>query len=87
MSEMQPVLLVNTLPSNKILDWSKWKALANDKINFAKMMVIFDGGEIIVKKKKKTKKMLITSISSLFTMFSKSYFLRVVKSRDYVVNG
>ena len=77
---MQPILLFNFLPNNKILDWSKWKAPANDIINFAKMMIILDRGEIIVEKKKK---MLITSISSFFTMFSKSYFLSVVKSGLY----
>ena len=36
---MQPILLFNS-------------SLANDKINFAKMMIIFDRGEIIVGKKK-----------------------------------
>ena len=52
---MQPSLLFNSLPNYKILDWSKWKALANDKINFGKMMIIFDKGEIIVEKKKPRK--------------------------------
>ena len=47
---MQPSLLFNSLLNNRILDWSRWKALANDKINFAKMMIIFDR-EIIVDKK------------------------------------
>ena len=48
---MQPILLFNSLPNNKTLDWFKWKALANDKINFAKMMIIFEREEIIVGKK------------------------------------
>ena len=26
-------LFINSLPNGKFLDWSKWKALADDKIN------------------------------------------------------
>ena len=48
---MQPILLFNYLPNNKILDWSKRKALANDKINLTKMMIIFDRGKSLWGKK------------------------------------
>ena len=32
------VPLVNTLPDNKILDWSKLKAFADDKINMSEKL-------------------------------------------------
>ena len=39
---------VNSLPNNKNLDWSKFKAFADDKMNVAKMMnYVFDGAENI----------------------------------------
>ena len=35
--------LINSLPNNKVLDWSKWKAMADDKIKVLKMMIfVFD---------------------------------------------
>ena len=71
---MQPILLFNFLPNNKILDWSKWKTPANDKINFAKMMIIFDKRKIIVKKKKENVNYL--QFFLLFhNIFSKATFL------------
>ena len=43
--------LFNSLPNHKLLDWSKFKVLANNKINFAKMMIsIFDTVKNIVGK-------------------------------------
>ena len=42
---------LNTLPNNKILDLSKLKIFADDKINFAKMMIyVYDRAENIVGK-------------------------------------
>ena len=35
----QCFLPLNSLPNNKILDWSKLKASADDKINVAEMMI------------------------------------------------
>ena len=32
---------VNSLPNDKILDWSKLKAFADDKIKLAKLMWVF----------------------------------------------
>ena len=81
---MQPILLFNSLTHSKILDWSKLKALANDKLNFAKMMIIFDREKIIVEK---TRKCCLPAFSPFFRMFSKSYFLRVVNSLDCMVKG
>ena len=41
----------NSLPNNKILDWSKFKAFADDKIKFAKMIIfVFNTIENIVGK-------------------------------------
>ena len=42
---------INSLPDDKILDWSKLRAFADDKIKLAKMMIfVFDGIENIVRK-------------------------------------
>ena len=50
---------VNPLPDDKISDFSKLKAFADDKMNVAKMMIyVFDRPENIVGKGK----MLVTSI-------------------------
>ena len=41
----------NSLPNNKILDWSKLKAFSDDKLKVAKIMIsVFDGIENIVGK-------------------------------------
>ena len=43
--------MVNSSPNDKILDWSKLKAFADDKIKLAKMMIfVFDTTENIVGK-------------------------------------
>ena len=43
----------NSLPSGKILEWSKLKAFAEDKITVAKTMIfVFDRVENIVEKEK-----------------------------------
>ena len=34
---------INSLPNNKILDWSKLKALADDKINVAQKLKFVSG--------------------------------------------
>ena len=45
------IICINSLPNDKILDWSKLKAFADDKINVLKMMIfIFDRIENIVGK-------------------------------------
>ena len=42
---------VNPLPNNKILDWSKLKAIADDKMKVLKMVIfVFDMIENIVEK-------------------------------------
>ena len=62
---------VNPLPDDKILDWSKSKAFADDKSNETKMIIsVFDRVENIVGKEK----LLVTSNFSL----SDSVFKRLV---------
>ena len=72
--------LVNSLPSDKVLNWSKLKALADDKINLTEKLK-FGLGRVqkIVGKEENAgyKHSLISP-----TMFSKGFLCRVVKSRD-----
>ena len=76
---------VYSLPNEKILDWSKLKAFADDKSKVANIMIfVFDSVENIVGKRKKC---WLPAFSSFPTMFSKAFFLRVVKSRDCAVRS
>ena len=54
---------INSLPNGKILDWSKFKALADDKINRTKNLNLFWEG---YKTFWESKKMFVTSIFLLF---------------------
>ena len=56
----------NSLPNDKIIDWSKLKVFADDKLNLAKRM-------IGLKKLLEKEKMLVTSIFS----FSLNVFKRL----------
>ena len=68
----------------KNLDTTKLKAFADHKLNIIKMVIsLFDRVEIIWEKRK----MLVTSIFSFSTLFSKAFFFRVVKSLDCVVKS
>ena len=74
--------LYNSLPCNKIFDWFKLKAFADNNSNVTNMTIsVLERTETLRKKEK----MLITSIFSFSHMFSKGCFLRVVKTRDWVV--
>ena len=70
---------IMSLPNNKTLDWSKCKAFAADKFDVFRIMIsVSDRVETLWEKEK----MLVTSIFSFFlTMFSKGFFIRVVRSR------
>ena len=71
---------INSLPNDKILDQSKLKAFADDKINVKKKNEICSG-----KGRKycgKRRKCWLPAFSPFPTMFSKGLFPRVVKSRD-----
>ena len=56
-------------------EWTKFKAFADNKSNVAKVMIsVVDGIEVLWEKEK--------MLAPFLTMFSKGFFLRVVKSRD-----
>ena len=75
-------LRVNSLPNDKMLDLSKLKAFADDKINATQKLKFAQGSvENIVGK------CWFPAFSPFPTMFSKAFFLRVVKSQDCVGKG
>ena len=59
--------MFNPLPNNKFLDVTKLKAIAVDKLTIAKMTIFLS----------------LPAFSPFPTVFSKAFFFRVVKSRDY----
>ena len=62
---------INSLPKDKILDWSKLKAFAGDNLYIAQMMIYaFDREENIVGKGEKL--VHITSSFSILTVFLKA---------------
>ena len=67
---------INSFPHDKIMDQTKLKAFADDKLNVTKMIVsVFDRVENIVEKEK----LLVQAISPFSTIFSKGFFPRLVK--------
>ena len=75
----------NSLPNDKILDWSKVKAFADDKRNvIEKLKFVFGKGR---KHCGKRRKCWLPAFSPFPTMFSKGFLYRVVRSRDYVVES
>ena len=75
--------LFNSLPNNKILDVTKLKACADDKLNVTRMTIsLFNRVENIVEKGEKC---WLPAFSSFSAVFSKAIFFRVVKSRDCTV--
>ena len=71
-------ILVNSLPNDKFLDWSKLKACADNKINVSeKLKFVFDRVENIVGKGE-------NAGYQHFLLFH-SVFKRLLKSRDCVV--
>ena len=75
----------NPLPDDKILDWSKLKAFADNKIGVTfKQKFSLGCVENIVGKRRKC---WLPAFSPCPTMFSKGFFLRVVKSWECVVKG
>ena len=55
--------LFYSLPNNKFLDVTKWKAFADDKLNIVKNDIFFS---LIEQKLSEKEKMLVTSIFSFF---------------------
>ena len=75
----------NSLPNDKILDWSKFKAFADDKMNVTKELKFVSGREenIVGKGENAGYQHFL-----LFPQcFQKGFFQGGVKSRDCVVKG
>ena len=67
----------NPLPNDKILDWSKLKAFADDKFVLESVENIVGKGENVG----------LPAFSPFPTMFSKSVSLRVIENWDCVVKS
>ena len=75
----------NSLPNNKILEWSNLKAVADNKVNaIEKLKFVLGWVKNIVGIRRKC---WFPARSPFPTMFSKGIFLRVVKSWDCVVKS
>ena len=76
---------LNSLPNNKILDWSKLKGFADEKINVPQILkfVLGKGRKLCGKRRK----CWLPTFSPFPIIFSKGFFLGVVKSWDCVVKS
>ena len=74
------------LPNNTILDSSKLKGFADDKINVTKKLK-YALGRVENKKGKKGENAGYQHFLFFSIMLSKGYFMRVVKSRNCVVKS
>ena len=73
-------IIFNPLPEDRILDLSKLKAFADNKLKMIQMAkFVPDTIENIVGKRRKC---WLPAFSSFPSMFSKGFFFRVIKSRD-----
>ena len=74
-----------TLPNDKFLDWSIFKALVDDKIIVTKKQKFTLGrAESIVGKRRKC---WLPAFSPFPTMFTKAFLSKGVKSRDCLVTS
>ena len=73
----------NSLPNDKILDQSKLKTFVDNWINFNKNFKYYLER---IETLRDEEKMLVTSIFSFSTLFSKALFPKVVQSWDFNVN-
>ena len=77
-------MLLNSLPNEKNLDWSKLKASAENKMNLNEKLKLVSGRvENIVGKGENTGYQHFL----VFSMFSKASSFKIVKSLDYVVKS
>ena len=79
-------LLIDSLPNNKIVDWSNLKAFADDKINVTEKLK-FTCFEKHRKHHGKWRKCWLPAFSHFPILFSKGSFFRVIKSQDCVVKS
>ena len=77
---------MNSLPNDKILDLSKLKAFAEDKINVYNSKTGIPFG-MVRKHCGKRRKCWLPAFSPFPTLFSKGFFFRVIKSGDCVIKG
>ena len=78
-------VMINFLPNDKILDRSKLKAFADDKINVLKMMIfVFDRDENIVGKGENAGYQHFLLFPQCF---HRAFLPRVVRSRDCLVKS
>ena len=76
-------LCIYPLPNKKIIDWSKLKAFVDDKINLnEKFKLVLGRVENIVGKEENVGYQPFFPFPA---MFPKGFFLRVVKSQDFMV--
>ena len=77
--------MVNSLPNDKIVDWSNLKASADDKIYITeKIEVGFGTGRKHIGKRRKC---WFPAFSTFPIMFSTGSFFRVNKSQDCVLKS
>ena len=69
--------MLNSLPNDKFMDWSKLKAFSDDKLSCKNEIRIGKGRKHCGKRRK----YWLSAFSSFPTMFSKAFLPRVVKSR------
>ena len=77
------LMVANSIPNNRFLDWFELKSFCRrqNKCNFT-TDVLFGKGR---KHCGKRRKCWLPAFSPFLTVFSKGFFFRVLKSRDYVV--
>ena len=84
MDESNMPSMINPLPNDKILHWSQLIALADDKIKVTQTLKFVSS---MVENIVKRRKCWSQAFSPFHTMFSKGFYLKVVKSTDCLVNG
>ena len=83
--DMYFLLILNPLPNDKILDVTKLKASADEKLNFVKMTI-----SLLARVENTVGKGENAGYKHFFPfspVFSKAFFFRVVKSWECVVKG
>ena len=89
----RPQWKIQSLPNNKTLELTKFKAFADDNSYLAKTMISLLARTLCEKEKMLVTNifsfptMLVTSIFSFPTVFSKGFFLKIIKSQDGVAKG
>ena len=74
----------NSSQNDKIMDWSKLEAFADDKLNVNEKLKFVLGR---VENCQKRRKCWFSTFSPFQTMFSKGFFFKVVKSWDCMVKS